>query len=110
MSFKRNKEFNLFVKEIENLDSQKDELEKNEINKNKLLYLIPETNAQRKEAEYYTSIHYKKDLSCFCIHSGSKKNYFKLEDAQYDAFSYKQFIYVCSPESKNRIYHLTSER
>ena len=48
MSFKRNKEFNLFVKEIENLDSQKDELDKNEINKNKLLYLIPETNAQRK--------------------------------------------------------------
>ena len=65
MSFKRNKEFNLFVKEIENLDSQKDELDKNEINKNKLLYLIPETNAQRKEAEYYTSIHYKKIYPVF---------------------------------------------
>ena len=59
-----------------------------------------------KEKQNTTRQYITKKIYPAFVYIQVKKNYFKLEDAQYDAFSYKQFIYVCSPESKNRIYHL----
>lgn len=102
-------EFQLFEEEVKKLKSVSPEIIKQEINQNKSLYSISETNSERKKIEYFTEQNYKHKHKCFCEHSATKKKYFYLEDAIVDKQIFDQLIYVCKRDSKYRIYHLTSK-
>jgi len=99
----KNKEFELFITYIKNMQKEHKDTDLNEINKNYQTYQVRETTSDRRKIEYLTKLNYKQKNNCFC--DKGKTIYFELESALEDAEFYKRYVYVCDLVNPYRIYH-----